>query len=401
MIDRDPAPGSSVERHPWSEPFDVILKWRRFVVIAILCSWGAVIALVALLPSQVVCEATLALPNVAYADARRNEKDPQDIKPFKPGVSLGFYKKLEAAMSDASLLQAAFNEKLTEPRITALGRDLRTVLTPLTSGPRDEIARADREDTITGVRFVYPDSRPERAAMVVNTLVVLVRNEAVALAAQDRIDAAVLDAAIAARAALAKKLDVTAKAESLQSLTLDLQKLSGLGRNGDDTHREVVDVTSGGYRYLPPGVQVVGAKALEASYYDDIRLSGWRFRVETLRGAFFRKLDEDLRKAGESPATRLSQDLPAMIGSEAQAFLTKNPGLESSYVRSEVDGLVDALQSHRTTTAFVQSPSVRTLSRLPWVIAAMAGTALLVLLAALLGESWRQYHQAVARPAAA
>jgi hypothetical protein len=394
MIERDPVPRRSLDPHPWTEPIDVILRWRRFVVAGILCAWAAVIVLVALLPARVVCEATLMLPNVAYTEARRVEKNPENQdKPFKSGTTVGFYKKLEAAVSDAALLQAAFKQQLTEARISILGRDLRNVLTPLTSGPRDEIARADREDTVTGVRLVYADSDPKRAEMVVNTLVGLVRNAAVALAAQDRIDAVILDATLGARAALAKKGDLTAKAESLQGLTTDLQKLSGLARAGDETRREVVDVTGGGFRYLSPSVQVVGARALEAAYYDDIRMASWRFRVESLRVAFFRRLDSTLRQANASGESRLSQDLPSLIDAESQAFFAKIPGPESSYVRSEVDGIRDVLQSHRTTTAFVQSPAVRELSRITWVLAAMAASALLVLLVTLLGESWRQYHQ--------
>ena len=82
-----------------------------------------------------------------------------------------------------------------------------------------------------------------------------------------------------------------------------------------------------------------------------------------------------------------------MIDSEAQAFFEKRSEPESAYVRSEVEGLRDVLQSHGSVTAFVQRPSLRTVPRIPWIVAALVGSALAVLLAALLAESWRQYHR--------
>lgn len=333
----------------------------------------------------------MALPNVSYADEKRPEDQPERLP--KPGIPVGVYKKLESSIADAELLTAAFKDKLSEKELRDLRENLKRLASPLTSGARDEIARTERDDTVTGVRLTYSHRDAEKAEMVLTTLATLIGDQVATLIAQDRIEAAVLESTTAARAALAQKLDLAAKNESLGALASDLRKLAAGVPASGDSRREVVDVNKGGYRFLPPALQVVGAKALEADNSHEIRLAEWHFRVESIRVAFFRRLDSRIRESAQHSETGIIQDLPSLIDSEAKAFLSQRSGAEADHLRAEVEGLRDVLQSHRATTTFVQRPSRRTMARTPWIVTALVASALAVLLTALLGESWLRYHQ--------
>jgi len=379
------------ELHPWTEPIDVIVRWRRFALVGTASMWAAIVLGALFWPRTIVCEATLALPNVSYADEKRPEDQPERLP--KPGIPVGVYKKLESSIADAELLTAAFKDKLSEKELRDLRENLKRLASPLTSGARDEIARTERDDTVTGVRLTYSHRDAEKAEMVLTTLATLIGDQVATLIAQDRIEAAVLESTTAARAALAQKLDLAAKNESLGALASDLRKLAAGVPASGDSRREVVDVNKGGYRFLPPALQVVGAKALEADNSHEIRLAEWHFRVESIRVAFFRRLDSRIRESAQHSETGIIQDLPSLIDSEAKAFLSQRSGAEADHLRAEVEGLRDVLQSHRATTTFVQRPSRRTMARTPWIVTALVASALAVLLTALLGESWLRYHQ--------
>jgi hypothetical protein len=395
MSETSPADDLETREHPWTEHVDTLLRWRRFVVSGIALTWGPVLIVAALWPRAYVAEATVALPNLAFAGHVRpttaNERE------RKPGIAVGTYKKVEAALADESLLGEALRGTLDQRGTERIRRDLKQVVSPVTTGARDDLARADREDTVVAVRLSYVDHSESRVSAVVNALVGLVRDSLSMRVARDEVEVELLQARSAASAALTKKLSLSASNQSLRTLAEDLRNLLTTSPNTTSSAREVVDLANGGHRYLPVAVQLVAAKALQADNDHEIRQAGWSFRVESLKVAFYQRLESKLRGTGAPPDASVAADAPALIDGELRAFLEKQSGDAPDYLRAEVEAMSDLLRAHRAATAFIQRPSIRTLPRTPLVLGSLLTSAAAILIAALVGESWRRYHRSTAK----
>jgi hypothetical protein len=388
---------ATANEHPWTEHVDTLLRWWRFLIQGIGAAWAVLLVGAVIVPRTQLAEATVALPNLAFAEPK--EFEPRRLVPpahdrvLKPGIPIGTYKKVEAALSDGGLLTDAFRE-LDAKALDHVRRDIRQIVSPMTTGVRDELMRADREDTVIAVRLSFSDTSAPQVLVVVNTLARLVREAMATRGARDQVEAALLQATSTAEAALTRKLDLSARNESLKTLALDLQRLTATAPASGTSSREVVDLLSeGGHRYLPAAVQHVGVKAWQADNDHEIRQADWTFRVESLRVAFYRRLESRLRGQGAQAGIAVVEDVPSVIDAELKAFTETQAGAAADYLRAEVEGMRDVVQAHRAATAFIQRPSLRTTPRAPWVLGGMLAAVVAVLLAALMGESWRRYHQ--------
>jgi hypothetical protein len=412
------------EEYPWNA-VDTLLGWRRFVLWGIAAAWTVVIVAAVAWPRRYVAEAMVAIPNLMrpevlaedllgrFAEPKRSvSKDQERERVTDPatgeererervpklGISIGTYKKVEGALSDAGLLTEAFQGRRSAKEIARLRQHLRQIVTPVVTGPRDDLVRADREDTVTAVRLWFEDDSAEGAAGVVNTLATLVREAVVTRVIRDKVEAQLLQSTASASAALTKKVDLSAKNESLKMLAQELQRLAA-SPGGQAAGREVVDVQGGGHRYLPASVQLVGAKAWQADNDHEIRQAEWSFKVASLKVAFYRRLQQKLQSAQAQSELAVTHDVTNIVDAELKAFLEQPKSPAADYLEAEVTGMRDMIEALRVTTVLVQRPSLGTTPRTPWVVGTLAATAVAVLLAALVAASWRRYHRSGAAKA--
>jgi hypothetical protein len=386
--------------HPWAEHVDTVLRWRRFVVSVVALAWAVILGAVLVVPRTYLAEATLALPNVAFAEARRPESETRETQPervVKPGISIGAYKKVEAALADEAILTRALKDSLESRDIERLRRGLRQVVAPVTTGPRDDLVRADREDTVTAVRLTFSARSSRTVLEVLNTLADLIREALATRVSRDKIEAEILRSTSTAAAALTRKLNLSSKNESIEGLARDLAGLAARAPSSGAGGREIVDLASDGHRYLPAGVQLLGARAWKADNDFEIRQAAWSFKVESLKVAFYRRLDRRLRGANAEEDVLVTSDVPTIINDELRKFLQEQTGPESDFLKAEVEALRDVVEAHRAATVFVQRPSLRPIGRGLIALVAMGAAVIAALLAALVGESWNHQHADVTR----
>jgi hypothetical protein len=264
------------------------------------------------------------------------------------------------------------------------------VVAPVTTGPRDELVRVDREDNVTAMRLTYVAGSAATALSVLDTLRELAREAVATRVAKDRVESEILQSTATAAAARTRQLDMTSIRENIQKLARDLDRLPSGGPSGS---REVVDLTGGGHRYLPPAVQRTGAQAWMADTSYEIRKAAWLFAVESLKVAFYRRLDQRLRTEASGSESFIANDVPTIIDRELKAFLgEREPAAEAEVLRAQVEAFRDVVEAHRAATVFVQRPSLRRSGRVAFLLGGMAAVLIVVLLAALVGESWRRHH---------
>lgn len=393
---------SRSDEHSWTEHVDTLLRWRRFLLLGIGVAWAILLVGGLLWPRTTIAEAMVALPNIAFAKPReldptegtaeRSPPKERDQEP-KPGIPLGMYKQIEGALADERLLAEAFRGQLDTKTLAKVRRNLKQIVSPVTTGAREELVRADREDTVLAVKLSYEKRSAGEVSVVVNTLARLLREALSTLVAREKAEGALLQAIATAQTAQNRKLELSARNESLKLLAQELQRLSATGASPVTSGREVVDLKEGGHRYLPSAVQLVGARAWHADNEHEMRQLDSTLRVEGMRVAFYQRLGARLHGQGARGDITVVDDVPSVIDSELKAFLETESGAAAYYIRAEVEGLRDLVQAHRTSTAFVQRPSLRIAARLPWVVGGMLVAVIVILLAALLGESWRRHHE--------
>jgi hypothetical protein len=392
MAEPDDAPTPAIER-PWTDHVDTLVRWRRFIVRWTVWAWVALVAATLGIPRRHVAQATIALPNVAFAEARLSDPTARDTpapRLSKPGISIGAYKKIEAALADEAVLEKALRNVLSPSGIETLRRRLPEVVAPVTTGPRDELVRVDREDNVTAMRLTYVAGSAATALSVLDTLRELAREAVATRVAKDRVESEILQSTATAAAARTRQLDMTSIRENIQKLARDLDRLPSGGPSGS---REVVDLTGGGHRYLPPAVQRTGAQAWMADTSYEIRKAAWLFAVESLKVAFYRRLDQRLRTEASGSESFIANDVPTIIDRELKAFLgEREPAAEAEVLRAQVEAFRDVVEAHRAATVFVQRPSLRRSGRVAFLLGGMAAVLIVVLLAALVGESWRRHH---------
>jgi hypothetical protein len=154
----------------------------------------------------------------------------------------------------------------------------------------------------------------------------------------------------------------------------------------------VVETREGGHLYLPPLVQLVGLRAKVADDGHEIRVADHIGRVSALRLRFLPSLNE--RLAWEKLAGPENGDTLTVVREELKKFLAE-PSVDASdltTLRLEIENMASALSSASQTTTLVQLPTTKRRPRVPLMLGAAALSVALVLLAALLGESWRRLH---------
>jgi hypothetical protein len=374
----------------WPEGMASVIRRKWFVLTAIAASWTVILLANAFWPRAYIAEATVALPNTGYGERRRPE--PSELRREadpKPGISIGTYKKVEAALADQRTLAHALRGTLSLQETEAIRRRLGQIITPVTTGARDELIRADRQDTVTAVRLTLVGPTEDRVSAVVTALAALLREAIATRVARDYVEAEMLQATSAAAFAVTRKLDLIKKNESLRRLAHDLGVLAASAGQATGS-REVVDLDHDGHRFLPPAVQHNGARAWLADNDFEIRQAEWTLRVESLKIAYYRRLETRLRgdaNAGAGGAS-IVEDVPTVIDRELREMAAQQSDPSIDFLKAEAERLRDLVQAHRAATDFIQRPSVRPASRTPWTLAGLALAVIGVVAWALARESW-------------
>ncbi len=369
---------------PVGEIFGRLRRQRRFLAAGLLTAGSLVAAVGLFVPRTFVAEATLALPQLATLDRKEADLKLRERAPM-PGIPVHLYKRLDRTLREVGILRATFGPEMSGREIAALGVRMDRHVSPLTSTVRDELARIERDDSIVGLRLQMEAPSPEQAEARVTRLAALVRQRFVATVALDAIDAD----SLATRAdALEPATEILERRDANRSLARMSADLEALGRRVApvDGPRQVVSTADGGHFYLPPGLQRVGAEAAVAENDHSIRLLEQRVSNAEAKLAFQRRLarriDDEQRSspAGETDWSRL------VLVEFEEASRSIAPG-NAEYLRVEARNLADTLALLRSTTRWLDAPSVRRAPRLPAVLLALLAAAILVLITAYVRDA--------------
>jgi hypothetical protein len=153
-----------------------------------------------------------------------------------------------------------------------------------------------------------------------------------------------------------------------------------------DGPRQVVSTADGGRFYLPPRLQQVGAEAAVAENDHMIRLLERRVaNAETklaFQGRLARRIDDEQR-SGAAEESDWS-GLVLAVFQEASRGLAPR---DAEYLRLEARHLADTLALLRSTTRWLDAPSVHRAPRLPAVLLALLAAAMLVLVTAYVRDA--------------
>ena len=399
------SPRPERDEAPWTDYVDTVLRRRRFVAIGTVGAW-AVIGLAALLvPRDYQCSAALALPPVMQpteTDRRREERDSsrelalKKEEAPKPGIPVALYKRVERVISDESVLDKGMAQTLSAGEVRDLVRSLDEHFSPITSSARDDLQRMDREDTIIGIELSYTTHPADRARQVVNALGALAHDAFVTSYAMDQVLSQTVKASFDGLRAGKERMELAQENTSLEKQAADMARVLSEARHvAVGSAREIVDTREGGHLFLPPGLQLVGihAKQVENAYKS--RLLEHDTEMAELRLEFLRRLDGRLAEGVRANGSPALKEIPRLIQEELDAFLS-GPGADrpgGPYLKIEVAGMSEAIASVSSSTRFVQTPTLKRKPRALALSVAAAAAAVFFIAAALVAESWRQYHQ--------
>jgi hypothetical protein len=368
----------------WTSYVDTLIRWRRFVLGGLAISFAALVAWATLGPRGVECEATLALPSAEAAPLPTPGATPASV-----GVSLATYKEVERTFADSAAISVALAPHLTENEIRKFQRTLSSHFMAVTTNPRDEFARITRDDTITAVRLSYADGDAARAEAVIGALADLVRRALSTRTAQRAVETGLLKSIVAAERNMTMRATLAYTNDSLKLQETDLGRLTSSA--GESSGRQVVDVTEGGYRYLPPAVQLVGVKALRADNEHKMRLAERMLAVERLNEAFLRGLS--LKIEAECNQAHLLADAPALLDREIQTFFAVDrSGPEVDLVRDQLRTQHERWRHQAENVRYIQYPTSRPARRAMMLAGSGAVILLFFLLAPFVIESWLREH---------
>jgi hypothetical protein len=375
---------TSGEELPWTAYVDALLSWRRFIVVGVLASWLAVLLVGLTWPRSYDCEATLSFPPTV---SQKKDETP------KPGIPIPLYKRFNKALADERTLTAGLKGTLEGPEVHSLLLRLETHISPLTTSPLGDAQRMSREDTVIGVKITHSGQTTERAMKVVTALAKLCRDTLIRALAHEQIELRMAQANEESRLALRERARLEVEVESLTKQDADLSRLLRQFPGAEiGAGRQVVETREGGQRYLPPLVQLVGLRAEIADNGHEIRVAEHIGRLSALRLRYLESLNE--RLAWERLAGPEDADTVNLVREELKRFLAQPTAAASDLttLRLEVENMTSSLASASQTTSVVQLPTVRKRPRVPLMMSAALVCAALVLLTALLGESWRRLH---------
>ncbi len=375
---------SSREDLPWTAYVDALLTWRRFIVLGVVGAWLLVLVVGLTWPRSYECEATLSFPP---SISQKKEEAPQ------AGIPIPVYKRFSKTLADQSVVAKGLKGVMEAAEVQSLLVRLEDHVSPVTTSPLGDWQRLSRDDTVIGVRVTYSGTPAERTVRVVTALAKLCRDTLIRTLAREQIELRMAQANEDARTALRDRVKFGVEIESLTKQDADLSRLlrefpgteTGLAR-------QVVETREGGQLYLPPLVQLVGLRAKIANHGHEIRVAEHTGRLSALRLRFLESLNE--RLTWEKLTGPGDGDTLTAVREELARFLAQ-PSVDASdltTLRLEIENMASALSSASQTTTLVQLPNVRKRPRVPLMMSAAALCAGLVLLAALLGESWRRLH---------
>jgi hypothetical protein len=379
-------PSVSSEDLPWTAYVDALWAWRRFIIGGVAAAWLLVLVVGLTWPRGYDCEATLSFPPTV---SQKKDEVP------RAGIPIPLYKRFSKALADERVLARGLQGVMEAAEVRSLLLRLDERISPMTTSPLGDAQRMSREDMVLGVRIVYSSQPAERATRVVTALAKLCRDTLIRTLAHEQIELRMAQANEEARAALRERARLGVE---LESLTKQVDDVSRLFREfpGAETGggRQVVEAREGSQFYLPPLVQLVGVRARIAGDAHEIRVAEHVGRLSALRLHFLESLNE--RLAWDKLAGPEDTDILTVVREDLTRFLAQ-PSLEGSdltTLRLEMENMTSVLSASSQTTALVQLPTVKKRARVPVALGAAALSVALVLLAALLGESWRRLHAA-------
>jgi hypothetical protein len=378
-----PAPDSpphGYEDLPWTAYVDALLSWRRFVLTSVAVCWVLILGVGLSAPRQYNCEATLSFPPASTNNPNK-----------APGIPLPLYRIAQQRMSDVSVLEKGLGDLVDESERRTIAAGLENHVSPLTTGPLGNAQRMTRDDTVIGTRVTYTGQPEEKAVNVVAALTRLCQETVLRALAQEQIGLLVVQVNDETRMALLRQIGLNIEIESLTKQDADLARLAREFPAAEG--RQLVDTKEGGQLYLPPTVQLAGLRAKLSEDRHFLRVAEQRVSLGMQRVRFLEtlvgRLDKELATSGEG------KDTLSLLRGELERFAA-SPASDASRaaVIGDANSLINALSSFSRTTALVQNPTTRKKSRAPLLAGAAVAAVVVVLGAALLGESWRRLHAA-------
>jgi hypothetical protein len=373
---------------PWTEYVDAIVRQRRLVLVGTAVAWGLILLAVLVLPRNWRCQSTLTLPTLEVEGGKEGAR----------GVPLADYKALERTLGDVTAISHAVGDHMDEAEVRAFTRALGEHVTPITTNTRNEILRIDKEDTITAVDVAYEGRPPARVQEVVLRLAHLVRDALITNVALDRLATRLQKSTTDAVGARARRLELENMNVSLQAQTTEIEGLLARygGTAAGPTGRDVVNTNEGGYRYLPPVLQVVGLRAAQADNAHLIRMARHSEAVAAARVAFYRQVSGAAEREFANSGTRIVLDMPALVRAELAKFTAGKRADDTVVLSLKVDanGFAESLEATRSGVRFIQHPTLRRTSVALQAAAAGALAVVVMLFAALVVDSWLWWHRA-------
>lgn len=373
-------------------------RHSRLILVGTAACWAILLLLYLFAPPRYSCEATLVLPDVIPAEASGVDRllgglldvmsdGRSGIEPMMSGRQSGIEPTMSGERSGIEQARVGIPPVLYKKLERSLSGGAGHV-SPVTSGTKDDIQKLEKGDTISAVTLSHESYAANQSRDAVNTLAGLVRETLITAIAMEQIESEAMHSRKEALDLFRRKVDLLATNRSLEKLTADLERLARDMPESRAASREVVDTREGGYRFLPPQLQIVGAKARYADNEHMIRLLDRALSLHALRLRFLDRLQQRILGTG-TPAV---SDLPQVIGSELQEFLREEGprSPDSPYVQTEMEALRDKLAAFQSNTRFIQYPTTRAESRAS-LAAALASLAVVVFIAAaFVADLWQR-----------
>ncbi len=297
------------------------------------------------------------------------------------------FKLLADALAHCGMLESLFRDR-SDVDAAGLCAGMTSVLSPVSSGARDELARLDRADLVVGLRISYAGRSESATRHVVGVLAEAARGRLLMELIRETLAAGLIDATKSRHDALSLVEIHERTSASLRLFERDLQELQR--RNPDSAAaavREVVDVAEGGHRYLPISVQLGGVRALQAEKQHEIRVGRRTYdvsgrKMESL-GRLASRLDSELARGRILAIT----DLLTMLDQEMAALAA---GSDAELALAYLQHARDLVVAYGDAMTLVRPPTVATGSRSKYAAAAGAVSLLVFVVLAVAVDSWNR-----------
>jgi hypothetical protein len=381
----------------WADFLDRLAAWKRFLLIGLALAWAAVAVLFFGQGRAYECAATLAFPDLAKVGLAL----PGEPPPRQVGIHFSEYKKIERVLTDAALIEARLGTLLDASERRLFLADLGDHIVPTTTTPRQDVARMDKFDTVMGLGLSYQTRPGDRARDVVLALGALVRDAFVTLTAVEHAQNNVGRLTTEIAETTVERDTLTVKNASLQQVLKELESLRAAFPSAAlPSTRQVVDIKDGGDRFLPPDIQLVGARSAYTQHQHEIRVLDRRMQFLTLKREFFQRLAARLDREIKATGAAVS-GIPRIVEEELAALRKNHPGdIDLPRVDAAAEELAVSLSSYETAVRWLQSPTLKPARRLVPALRTGFAASLLVGMVALCGALW-QSRRALPRRARA